>query len=66
MDCIPIAILIVLLKEVDGNEEAPQCFVIEASVHLGLADIENNLIIGVQWDVICSMGLESVGIRRAH
>ena len=67
MGYILVAILVILHKEIDGDEEAPQNWVIEASVHLGPADTEDHILnIGVQRGIVCRVGFESVGICRMH
>jgi hypothetical protein len=65
MNHILIAILIVLLKKVDGNKEAPQRWVVEASVCLGRASVEGDFVLGVQWGEERSHRLESVRICSA-
>ena len=62
-----IAILVILLKEVNWEKETGQNGVVEASVHLGPADVEDwPLVLGVQQDIIRGGCLDSVGICRTY
>ena len=58
-----IAILIILLKEVNWEKEMGQNGVVEASVHLGPADIKDwPLVLGIQQDIVRGGCLDLVGI----
>jgi hypothetical protein len=59
MNYLLIAILIIVPKKVNGEEEAPQYGMIETSIHLRPAGAKDDLLLhGVYWDVVCGVCLE--------